>query len=198
MKTTSAIAPAILACLMSVALTNAGPISTSSRSLSSRSAVDAAIVDAQYIRDIEAEIIARAAELQLEARGSGLSKLFKDKKDTKASYPVGNNRPETPKGEFRQFTAGRHDDYFGCLSFNDFLHYYPDSLFVLDSDWQTMTGGRGKSAVHNPAAGKRRGRKRDLSELNELEMRDSYEAELEARDFFEADLEAREFLDVLD
>ncbi|KAG5641652.1 hypothetical protein DXG03_004531 [Asterophora parasitica] len=146
---TSTIAPAVLACLVSLALTNAGPIPASSH-LSSRSQVDAS-VDALYIRDIEAEIIARAAEL--EARGGTFSKDKKKKdKDSKALYSVGSNKSESPTGEFRKYTAGRHDDYF--------------------ADWQTMTGGKGKSGVDNPAAGKgkKAGGKRDLSDF-ELEMR---------------------------
>ncbi|KAF5384310.1 hypothetical protein D9615_003390 [Tricholomella constricta] len=141
---TSTIAPAIIACLMSV-LTSAGPIPISNQ-LASRGVTNAG-VDVLYIRDIEAEIMARAAEL--EARGGGSSK--EKKKDSKASYPVGDNKPETPTGEFRKFTAGRDDDYF--------------------ADWQTMTGGKGKSGVNNPAAGK--GKKKG--------KRDLFETELEAR-----------------
>ncbi|KAF8066535.1 hypothetical protein FPV67DRAFT_1192711 [Lyophyllum atratum] len=124
----SSIAPAVIACLASFALTNAGPIPSQSQ-LAARDVTHSGI-DALYVRDIEAEIFARAFEL--ERRGGSGSK--EKQKDSKASYPVGNNKPETPKGEFRKHTAGRDDDYF--------------------ADWQTMTGGKGKSGVDNPAAGK--------------------------------------------
>jgi len=143
---TSTIAPAVIACLVSIVLTNAGPVPSSSQ-LAARDAADSG-VDALYLRDIEAEISARA--LDLERRGGSSSK--EKKKDSKASYPVGNNKPETPVGEFRKFTAGRDDDYFG--------------------DWQTMTGGKGKSGVDNPAAGKgKKKAKRDLIDEEILEAR---------------------------
>ncbi|KAJ7592076.1 hypothetical protein C8J56DRAFT_932540 [Mycena floridula] len=68
--------------------------------------------------------------VEIEARGAAMSRLTTPKDpDRKAKYPTGNPRPETPKGEFRQHTAGRKDDYFG--------------------DWKTQTKG-----IHNPAAGK--------------------------------------------
>ncbi|KAG6919144.1 hypothetical protein DXG01_008951 [Tephrocybe rancida] len=135
----STIAPAVIACLLSIA-SNATPIPLAARDLDSN-------VDALYIRDLEAEIYARAAELI--TRGNSNSK--EPKKDSKASYDVGNNKPETPTGEFRKFTAGRDDDYFG--------------------DWQTMTGGKGKSGVDNPAAGKgKKTKKRGLVD-EELEVR---------------------------
>ncbi|KAJ7592065.1 hypothetical protein C8J56DRAFT_1046445 [Mycena floridula] len=47
----------------------------------------------------------------------------------KAKYLTGNPAPETPKGEFRQHTAGKKDDYFG--------------------NWKKQIKG-----VANPAAGK--------------------------------------------
>ncbi|GLB40848.1 hypothetical protein LshimejAT787_0900630 [Lyophyllum shimeji] len=155
---TATIAPAVIACLMSVVLTNAGPIPSSSTQLEARNVADAGI-DALYVRDIEAEIAARAFEL--ERRGNGSSKEKPKKKDSKAMYSVGDNKSETPTGEFRKHTAGRHDDYF--------------------ADWQTMTGGHGKSAVHNPAAGKgKKSGKRELSS-DELLARDLFDEFLEAR-----------------
>jgi len=85
---------------------------------------------------------------ELEARGGNSSK--EKKKDSKASYPVGDNKPETPKGEFRKFTAGRDDDYFGYV-YHDLMY---KSTNALCSDWQSLTGGKGKSGVDNPASGK--------------------------------------------
>lgn len=51
----------------------------------------------------------------LEARGATFSKIVHP--DRKAKYSTGNPKPETPKGEFRQHTAGRKDDYFGSVLF---------------------------------------------------------------------------------
>ncbi|KAG6831055.1 hypothetical protein H0H87_006297 [Tephrocybe sp. NHM501043] len=140
----SAIAPAVIASLLSVISTNAGPVPYHLSHTRD-------ILDAPYIRDFEADIHARVlkethhcrrglSDDQLEARGCTGSKEEdepapqKKKKDSKATYSVGSNKSESPTGEFRQYTAGRHDDYF--------------------ADWQTMTGGKGKSGVDNPAAGK--------------------------------------------
>ncbi|KAG5640102.1 hypothetical protein DXG03_001212 [Asterophora parasitica] len=154
---TSTIAPAVLACLVPLTLINAGPIL--SNQLSSRSITDAS-VDALYFRDIEAEIIARAADL--EARGNNHSSKKKEEKKkkkeddkkkevprVKALYPVGSNKSESPTGQFRKLTAGRGDDYFG--------------------DYEAVING-----VDNPAAGKGNYKKKE-------DKRDLHEFELEAR-----------------
>ena len=92
--------PAFLALLVSLALSaaNAGPIPATSE-LSQREPFESRNFD---------------GSMEVEIRGLGLSKLGKSKDpERKAKYPTGNPKPETPVGEFRQHTAGKHDDYFG-------------------------------------------------------------------------------------
>ncbi|KAG6816622.1 hypothetical protein H0H87_004469 [Tephrocybe sp. NHM501043] len=168
----SAIAPAVIASLLSIISTNAGPVPYQLSHTRD-------ILAAPYIRDVEADLHARElletrtcrrglSDDELEARGCHTSKEVDapKKKDSKAMYSVGDNKSETPKGQFRQYTAGRHDDYFG--------------------DWQTMTGGKGKSGVDNPAAGKG---KRPRAFYDELEARGSKSSK-EAKDSKDKDSKA--------
>ncbi|TFK37081.1 hypothetical protein BDQ12DRAFT_724540 [Crucibulum laeve] len=178
MKVTS-IAPAVVAIIASAALTNASPIPAGSADLVERapnpadSGIDTSSMHRRFVeedeelfsRDLdEEEFLARELEFDLDARdvpdsyelerrGGIISKISGPKKDSKASYNTGNPRPETPTGEFRKFTAGRNDDYFG--------------------DWQSLTGGRGKSGVNNPAAGKGK-KKREFANEYELERRGGF------------------------
>ncbi|KAG6874594.1 hypothetical protein C0992_007380 [Termitomyces sp. T32_za158] len=85
---------------------------------------------------------------EIEAHGNLLSKIKSPKKDTKASYDVGNNRPEMLTVLYVARGPQTH-----CLS--------------SCSDWQTMTGGHEKSAIHNPAAGKgKKTKKHNFLELD--------------------------------
>ncbi|KAG6918463.1 hypothetical protein DXG01_014090 [Tephrocybe rancida] len=144
-------APTIAICLVSAALlVNARPLPTSAQlarrapAEPSEGAVYARLLAA---RDLEgAEFETRGLLSKVGSKLSGWkNKVFGPKKDIKATADVGNNRPETPVGQSRPLTAGRHDDYFG--------------------HWQTMVNG-----VDNPAAGKG---KRDVLLSGALEDRDS-------------------------
>ncbi|KAG6852266.1 hypothetical protein C0991_001444 [Blastosporella zonata] len=97
-------------------------------------------------RDLNAaELYKRGVFSNIGSKISGLkNKVFGPKKDIKVTYDVRNNKPETPVGEFRPLTAGKHNDYFG--------------------NWQTMTNG-----VDNPAAGQGRGKRDILEWSNALE-----------------------------
>jgi len=127
----------VLALIASAALTTAIPMPTYD-DLERRSGADSVVdVDALLARHIDEATALFARDLEaaiLDRRGATMSKMAakvvpkKQDKDRKAAYPTGNPKPETPKGEFRQFTAGKKDDYFG--------------------NWQAMGG------VANPAAGK--------------------------------------------
>ncbi|KAG6851157.1 hypothetical protein C0991_009546, partial [Blastosporella zonata] len=110
--------PAIAVCLVSILLVNSAPLLPSTqiaRRVSPK--LDTSDLYARLLakRDLDdAELYERGVFSNIGSKISGLkNKVFGPKKDIKATYDVGNNKPETPVGEFRPLTAGKHDDYFG-------------------------------------------------------------------------------------
>jgi hypothetical protein len=122
--------PAFFALLALLTLVDAGPIQIVSEVARREPApIDSAIDlldtrqlqvdDELFVRDLDFDLSSRDAldeSKGVKARGCCGSKPVQPAPSNpgrKAQYNTGNPRPETPQGEFRQHTAGRHDDYFG-------------------------------------------------------------------------------------